>query len=144
MAESGIAARVSGRVAGDLSGFAKILSGVGIKGHIAAGLKTIPGEGSKPFAMVKDSSGQDMQGGAISLKGNVIGTNLHGIFDEPEVVSKYIHYLKQLKSGAETEYIASTEKSIDINSFRQAQYDKWAGIVRQSLDIGEMYNIMAM
>lgn len=142
--ESRPPARISGKVADDLPGLSQILRGVHLEGYVIHQVKTLSDENAMPFAVMKTTSGEQIPGGIISREGNVIGTDLHGLFDTPEFVSKYIHYLRQLNVGREMAYTSLTEKSIDINAFRQTQYDRWADIVRHSLDMNEIYKILAM
>lgn len=71
--------------------------------------------------------------------GNLYGTYVHGIFDEPGIASGVIEALLAGKGiAAET----SGECGRDYRAYRESQYDRLAGILRESLDMPHIYEIL--
>lgn len=70
--------------------------------------------------------------------GGVLGTYLHGIFDEGGAAQKLVRALMRKKG------IKEMSLDFDINAYKQAQYDILADNLRKSLDIGKIYDIMGM
>ena len=71
-----------------------------------------------------------------SQKENIYGTYIHGIFDE-EVATAIIKTLLQRKG-----YLNNQVISINTNEYKEEQYDKLAKIVRTSVNMQEIYNIL--
>lgn len=71
--------------------------------------------------------------------GNTYGAYVHGIFDGPGISETMIACLAG-KKGLSME----TVKTLDYASYRQQQYDKLAGIVRDSLDMKAVYRMMGL
>jgi len=70
-------------------------------------------------------------------KENVIGTYLHGIFDEDDFRNSFIKILCDKKG-------IKYEKASDISykSYKEIQYNRLADELRKSIDIDELYNII--
>ena len=65
---------------------------------------------------------------------NVIGTYLHGVFDEGNFLKLILDYLKKENQ--------SEKKS--FKEFKEKEYDKLSKITRESLDINKIYKIMGI
>lgn len=77
-------------------------------------------------------SGSNSSNGSIpdgSQKGNVWGTYIHGIFDNDIFRRNLINFLR-LKKGLEP-----LEETIDYSRLRDDSLNKWAGIIRDSIDM---------
>ncbi|MEG0181669.1 MAG: cobyric acid synthase [Peptostreptococcaceae bacterium] len=75
--------------------------------------------------------------GCINEEGNVVGTYLHGIFDNSEFTRNLLNSIRVFKGLEKVE--------ISINSFEEfknKEYDKLADILRESLDIEKIYEII--
>ena len=70
--------------------------------------------------------------------GLVIGTYLHGLFDNEELVSALLEKLAE-KKGISLEI---TTESQEV--YKQRQYDKLADLIRESLDMKAIYEIMGL
>lgn len=68
---------------------------------------------------------------------NVIGTYLHGIFDEEDFRTAFVRMLCD-RAGIDYE---QTEK-ISYEEYREMQYDRLADILRESLDMEMIYKIL--
>ncbi|MCI8284480.1 MAG: cobyric acid synthase [Firmicutes bacterium] len=71
--------------------------------------------------------------------GNIIGTYLHGLFDNKEFSERLLYAAAKLK-GIEFGSFAVP----DMKEYKQRQYDKLADIIRSSVNIDEIYRIMGM
>lgn len=72
--------------------------------------------------------------GCLSRAGNAFGTYIHGIFDNPSVVSHILSRFEE-KLGGEIEVI-------DYKVFKESQYDALADHLRKHIDIDALYKIM--
>lgn len=72
--------------------------------------------------------------------GNVAGTYLHGVFDEEEFRRALVGLLCERK-GIAAEPDRSV-KRLTFEEYQEAQYDKLADILRESLDMKEIYRIL--
>lgn len=70
-------------------------------------------------------------------RGNVIGTYLHGIFDEDDFREAFVRLLCD-RAGIDYEH---TER-ISYEEYRERQYNNLADILRKSLDIERIYKIL--
>ena len=68
---------------------------------------------------------------------NVIGTYLHGVFDETDFRTAFIKLLCDRKGISYDE-----KRSMSYKEYKETQYDKLADILRESLDIEEIYRVM--
>lgn len=114
-----------------LSGMWQSLSGKKVKGYeIHMG---------KSFFTEKDACSFTKIGGAEEgcVNENVIGTYLHGIFDEEDFREAFIKILCQ-KKGINADGI----QMVSYEAYRQQQYDKLAAVLRESLDMDAIYKII--
>jgi len=89
-------------------------------------------DNSKPLIKLADGR----LDGAINDKGNVIGTYLHGIFDNDNLRNYILNKLRKKKGLNECNEILSYKDE------REREYDKLADIVRTSLDINKIKEII--
>lgn len=116
-------------VAGELSGYEIHMGDTVLSGHNAM----------KPFARITERAGKavDIIDGCVSADGNVLGTYIHGIFDNDEFRSKLTNYLRS-KKGLKP----SRECHVDFKSIREHRYNELADIVRRNMDMNMIYHIM--
>lgn len=72
-----------------------------------------------------------------AINDNVAGTYVHGIFDNSDVVNSIVKILYKQKNID----INEIEK-FDIKIFKESQYDLLAKIVRESIDMSKIYDII--
>jgi adenosylcobyric acid synthase len=131
--------RVFGKVSNGLPCPADILSGAEIEGYrIYYGNVVMQGEHNN-FIKLRNNSNYNLDG-LISTTGRVLGTFLHGIFDNTKFAVKFVNFLRNAKHD-ESVSINNAE-SFDFKKFKEAEYDRWADMVRDSLDINKLYEIM--
>ena len=85
-----------------------------------------------PFAELEDGR----KDGLIREDGQVLGTYLHGLFDNEVLTDTLLLNLAEKKGIS----LADNEKSWE--DYRQEQYDKLAALVRDSLDMEAIYRIL--
>ena len=72
-------------------------------------------------------------------RGNLYGTYVHGIFDGPGIAGAVAEALAAAK-GLTLEQAAD----MDYPTYREQQYDKLAGELRENLDMDAVYKIMGI
>lgn len=93
------------------------------------------------FSEIGDSYGCELYlaGKMIGYcRDNIFGTYVHGLFDSEDFRSTFVKMLCERKG---MEYGSS---EISYQDFKQQQYDKLAQILRDSLDMEEIYNIIGL
>lgn len=90
---------------------------------------------------INDSDGDCMFGNkkikGIS-KNNLIGTYIHGIFDNDEFTNHILNYVRD-KKGLDT-----VESNFSFSDYKNREYDKLADILRENLDIAKIYEIIGI
>jgi len=82
----------------------------------------------------------DVLDGAVSADGRVFGTYIHGIFDN-DVFRRHILNLIRCEKGWGP---LEEENAVSVKEQREKDFDKLAEVVRASLDIDKIYEIMGM
>ena len=78
--------------------------------------------------------------GACNAAGNVLGTYLHGLFDDGALADAVVRRARALKGLPETD--AAAQAAVNMAAYREAQFDKLADVVRESLDMAAVYRIL--
>jgi adenosylcobyric acid synthase len=92
--------------------------------------ETLYENGTVPFAKLLPRDVQHPTlDGAISAQRKVWGTYVHGLFDADEFRHEFLKIARQ-SSG-----LAPTRDYVCVSAKRQARIDRWAGHLRQSLDM---------
>ena len=116
---------------GALTGALDWLSGAKIKGYeIRAGESTY-GPDVK-FWMAPES--------ACNAAGNVLGTYLHGLFDDGALAEALVRRARRIKGLPED----GGGCAVNMAEYREAQFVKLAGAVRASLDMDAVYRIIGI
>lgn len=114
------------------------------KGYLLDGYEIHMGEtqldsGLQPFSKIILQNGQETArlDGAIGHGGQVQGTYLHGIFDNLEWSRHYLNQLRNQKG------LPALENQVEsIQAFKDKEYDKLADILRSSLDMPAIYDML--
>ena len=97
-------------------------------------------KGAQVFAKVMDETSLDtMYKEDGCIYGHVMGTYLHGIFEGKEFTEKFLGILLA-KKGLTLEELAVKE----FATYKEEQYDKLADIIRASLDMKKIYEIIGV
>jgi len=96
-------------------------------------------KGTKPLIKITNKNGEkvDYYDGAVNNRGNIMGTYIHGIFDGTEFREYIVNILREKKG-------IKKKKSVSYENIREEQLDNLAEIVRRSLDINKIYEIMKL
>lgn len=122
--------RVEGRVAVQSGTFARLF-GVAVSGYeIHMGKTLVRKEEAGCLNLLSEK-----EDGCV--KGNVLGTYLHGIFDEPQLRTAFVRMLCERKG---IEYGDNT--GISFDDYREQQFDRLADVLRESLDMDAVYRIL--
>ncbi|KNY27997.1 cobyric acid synthase [Pseudobacteroides cellulosolvens] len=97
-------------------------------------------EGCIPFIELNKAAGSAAKfvGGVMNREGSVFGTYIHGIFDNMEFTIGFVNNIRKRKGLTKLHY----DKSMEFNQYKEMQYDKLAEILRSSLDIEKIYEII--
>ena len=79
--------------------------------------------------------------GACNAAGNVLGTYLHGLFDDGVLADALVKRARQIK-GLPEAALSAEQAAVNMAAYREAQFDKLARIVRESLDMDKVYGIL--
>ena len=108
------------------------LAGARIEGYeIHSGVNTF-GEGVR-FWMTP--------AGACNAGGNVLGTYLHGLFDDGVLADALVRRARRLRGLPESP-VSAEQAAVSMAAYREEQFDKLAKAVRQSLDMDRVYAIL--
>ncbi len=107
----------------------------GVTGCEVSGYEVHMGEtsgGDPLLELTRRSSEATQSDGAVSEDGRVFGTYLHGLFDTPGFRCAWLRSLGW--QGAES--------GVSLRQAREAAYERLAGVLRESLDIGMLYRLI--
>ncbi len=110
----------------------------GLRGAKIAGYEIHSGEnayGKSAQIWLRDAAGNPL--GAANPAGNVLGTYLHGLFDDGALADALVRRARAIRGLPEADAPA-----VDFAAYREAQFDKLADVVRASLDIDAVYRIL--
>lgn len=114
------------------------------QGQVLAGYEIHMGEtslaeGVEPFSMITIQNGEETKrtDGAVAHDGQVQGTYLHGVFDNLEWTRDYLNAIREQKGLAPL-----SEQVITLEEFKDREYDKLADLLRTSLDMKKIYQII--
>ena len=71
-----------------------------------------------------------------TVKGNVAGTYIHGIFDNSEFTNHFLNEVRKLKG------FDRIDEDFSYSDYKNREYDKLAEVLRENLDIKKIYEIM--
>ncbi len=136
-AQEKVRTRVSGHFQA-VSGLFNELSNVPFAGYeIHMGQTITVGDEPQTLTTIEELQGQCCRQPDGTQKGNVYGTYIHGIFDREEVAKAVVSALFRNKGLDQREV-----QAMDVEAYKQGQYDKLADGVRSSLDMKKIYEIL--
>ena len=111
----------------------------GIDGARIEGYEIHSGEnelGPEARVWLTDDAGRPL--GACNPAGNVLGTYLHGLFDDGVLADALVKRARALKGLPE----AAQAPAVRMDEYRRRQFDRLADVVRESLDIDAVYALL--
>lgn len=118
-------------------GVFKSCHGLAIKGYEIHMGQTQLADDLASFSQLAASETDCHFDGAINAEGNVMGTYVHGIFDEGEFTRALLNTLREKKG------FAPLTQTFSFAQFKQQEYDRLADAMRQHIDIARIYQIMS-
>lgn len=129
--ESKTRTQIGGRVTDGFGYFDK-LKGMDVTGYeIHMGVTENLG-GCKPCIVLEDGRTDAL----LNAEGTVFGSYLHGIFDDGAAAQAVVDKLCEKKG------VAPVHRAFDLRAYKEAQYDKLADLIRSSLDMEKVYEIL--
>ena len=123
-------AQASGVV--DASGWLASSNGILVDGYeIHAGQNQF-GERALPWLRIGNRVD-----GVMNERGNVLGSYLHGLFDDGQLFAAIAAHIRKEK-GIDTE----TQAPMTLDEYREREFDRIADIVRASVDMDAIYRIV--
>ena len=71
----------------------------------------------------------------VICKDNVFATYIHGIFDNSKFTNDLLNMIRRKK------YMPEQKETLSFNEFKEKEYDKLAKLLRENLDMQEIYKI---
>jgi adenosylcobyric acid synthase len=96
----------------------------------------------KSLFKIKKRSGKkcSVKDGAISKDGKILGTYIHGIFDNDRFRRKFLNNISKKRKMTFSEMADGFE----FNAFKEEQYDRLADLVSRSLNMEYVFNLMGI
>ena len=97
------------------------------------------GLNATPFSVIYTTNGQSesREDGAVSSDGTVMGTYLHGIFDNPYWTR---HFLNKIRTGKRLAPLVNT--NVSISDYKDQKYEKLAQLFEQNVDMEKFEQIL--
>ena len=97
------------------------------------------GPNSTPFSTIQETNGQpeNREDGAVRTDGTVIGTYLHGIFDNPYWTRHLLNRIRAAKGMAPL-----VDTTVSISNYKDQQYEKLAQLFAQNVDMDKFNQIL--
>lgn len=131
-----ITRQVTGKIVAPNQGIFKSCHALAIKGYEIHMGQTQLADGLSPFSQLTDSERDCHFDGAINAEGHVMGTYVHGIFDEGNFTRTLLNTLREKKG------LKPLEQAFSFHQFKQQEYNRLADAMRQHIDIAKIYQIM--
>jgi adenosylcobyric acid synthase len=132
--------QVEATIFGGLGGYMDNLEGKKVKGYeIHMGISKI-GKNVNNLNVINKKLNEEVNyvEGSVNKEGNVVGTYLHGIFDDIDFTRTILNNIREQKG------LGKIESSVtSFEAFKQNEYDKLADLLREHLDIEKIYEIMS-
>ena len=113
-------------------GWLKPYAGMRMDGYEIHAGRTLPGPEAVPWLRIGDR-----QDGMMNRTGNVLGTHLHGLFDDGQLFTAIASRIRELRGDSE-----KNDSSVSFEEFREKEFDRIAAIVRSSVDMDAIYRII--
>ncbi|TFB23506.1 cobyric acid synthase [Lelliottia nimipressuralis] len=127
--------QVSAQMASALPAWLTSASGIKVQGYeIHMGETRLTSDDAPALFLEKE--GERIADGAISADGQVIGTYLHGLFDNDAFTRAMVDGLRQRKG------LAPLDVVLDYAAWKAQQFDILASAMREHIDIKKIYQIM--
>ncbi|NPV27521.1 MAG: cobyric acid synthase [Firmicutes bacterium] len=133
--------QVKARVVSGLSGWSA-LAGQRLTGYEIHMGKTTLGPMAQNLCLIEERSGKTVHetDGSVGLDGRVMGTYIHGLFDQPEFRRRWLNTLRMRKGWTPVE----GEVDLDYRQLKEDRYDRLAAFFREHLDLKRIYDLLGL
>ena len=114
------------------SGWLAECSGQTLDGYEIHAGRSIPGP--EAVQWMRTSAGTD---GIMNQQGNVLGTYLHGLFDDGSFFAAVASRIRKERGAA-----PEPDQPVSFEAFREKEFDRIAAIVRSAVDMDAVYRII--
>ncbi|VEJ55707.1 cobyric acid synthase [Pragia fontium] len=130
--------KVTTQVVGITASSPLFSDGLVVQGYEIHMGQTVRAPGVKPFCRLTSRNSQLIHedDGAVSSSGNVMGSYIHGIFDEGAFTRSLLNQLRQCKD------LPPLAENFSFLEMKQKEYDNLAMHMRAHIDIERIYQIM--
>ncbi len=73
-----------------------------------------------------------------AVKGNIVGTYIHGIFDNSKFTSHFLNEVRKRKG------LDKKEENFSFSEYKNKEYDKLAQVLRENVNIEKIYEIIGI
>lgn len=110
-----------------------------IKGYEIHMGQTLLGEKAQAFIQITERLNQPVHvlDGGISDDGLVMGSYIHGIFDEGAFTKNFINLIRQEKG-----ILPENNTDMSFEAFKENEYNKLADLMRRHIDLKKVYEIL--
>ncbi|MCT4714033.1 cobyric acid synthase [Enterobacteriaceae bacterium H18W14] len=138
-ASSKTTTRVAGKTLPALPGIFSACAALRLEGYEIHMGETQRGPSVESFAHLNECNAlpYDSAEGAVNAEGNVLGTYMHGVFDNGEFTRALLNALRERKGLK-----AWDGEPFDYQQHKQRQFDILADAMREHIDIESIYKIM--
>ena len=92
--------------------------------------ETVYSNGARAFAQIRrEGSQQQTADGAVACSGRVWGTYVHGLFDDDAFRHSFLRFARESRG------LAPAQRHSYFTAERQKRIDRWAGVLRESLNM---------
>jgi adenosylcobyric acid synthase len=97
-------------------------------------------DSTKPFARITERAGKtvDVTDGCVSAYGTIMGTYIHGVFDNDEFRSRFMNHLKTKKG------LRPSVGYIGYRNIKEQKYNELAGTVRMNINMNMIYHMLKL
>ena len=121
----------SGVVCGE-AGWLSRANGVTVDGYEIHAGQSAFGEAAVPWLRIGDYID-----GVMNARGNVLGSYLHGLFDDGQLFGAIAAHIRESKGLS-----GEVRDAVSFEEFREREFDRIADIVRASVDMDAIYRIV--
>lgn len=83
------------------------------------------------------NDGSLYEDGTFSTDGRVLGSYVHGLFDDPVIAAEIVNHVRRSRGWQEISC-----GSLDYRSAKEREYQRWADIVAASLDMDRVFELI--
>ena len=110
----------------------KAAQGLTVDGYEIHAGRNMLGETAVPWLRI----GENVDG-VMNAQGNVLGSYLHGLFDDGQLFAVIARHIRKMKG-----ITGEANEAVSFEAFREREFDRIADIVRASVDMDAIYRIV--